>query len=120
MTKLNTLRMAGVLCLAALGTLFLYIQVTSAASAPKRLSSYDPQVKALLANGGDVNAKVGSGFTALMEASQNGHQDIVQALLAAKGDVNAKNNNGNTALSYASIYGHQKTVELLKEAGAEQ
>jgi ankyrin repeat protein len=55
-----------------------------------------------------------------MEASQNGHQDIVQALLAAKGDVNAKNNNGNTALSYASIYGHQKTVELLKEAGAEQ
>ena len=49
MTKLNTLRMAGVLCLAALGTLFLSIQVTSAASAPKRLSSYDPQVKALLA-----------------------------------------------------------------------
>jgi beta-glucosidase len=49
MTKLNALRVAAVLCLAALGTLFLSNQMTSAASAPKRLSSYDPQVKALLA-----------------------------------------------------------------------
>ena len=49
MTKLNALRVAVVLCLAALGTLFLSNQMTSAASAPKRLSSYDPQVKALLA-----------------------------------------------------------------------
>lgn len=49
MTKLNVLRVAAVLCLAALGTLFLSNQMTSAASGPKRLSSYDPQVKALLA-----------------------------------------------------------------------
>jgi beta-glucosidase len=49
MMKLSALRVAGVLCLAALGTLFLSFQMTSAASGPKRLSSYDPQVKALLA-----------------------------------------------------------------------
>jgi beta-glucosidase len=49
MMKLSALGVAGVLCLAVLGTLFLSFQITSAASRPKRLSSYDPQVKALLA-----------------------------------------------------------------------
>jgi beta-glucosidase len=47
--KISALRVTGVLCLVALGTLLLSIQMTSAASGPKRLSSYDPQVKALLA-----------------------------------------------------------------------
>ena len=49
MMRINALRVAGVLCCAALGTLFLSFQMTSAASRPKRLSSFDPQVKELLA-----------------------------------------------------------------------
>ncbi len=47
--RINALRVAGILCCAALGTFFLSFQMTSAASRPKRLSSFDPQVKALLA-----------------------------------------------------------------------
>ena len=38
----------------------------------------------------DVNAKDRDGWTALIVASQNGHQNVVQALIAARADVNAK------------------------------
>jgi beta-glucosidase len=49
MTRLDGLRVAAILSLAAVAILFLSFEVTSAAAAPKRLSSYDPQVKELLA-----------------------------------------------------------------------
>jgi uncharacterized protein len=45
------------------------------------------QVKALIAAQVDVNAKIGDGATALMAASQNGHQEVVQVLITAKADV---------------------------------
>jgi ankyrin repeat protein len=65
-----------------------------------------------------VNAQAGDGGTALMLASQNGHQEVVRALLGAQADVNAKAGNGATALMLASKNGHQEVVQLLKSAGA--
>jgi ankyrin repeat protein len=46
-------------------------------------------VQALLARGADVNARANNGATALMLASQNGHNEVVQDLLAKGADVNA-------------------------------
>ena len=55
--------------------------------------------------------------TALMEASSNGHLEVVQALLAAKADVNAKrrlNSKGpDMALTIASLNGHVNVVQAL-------
>jgi ankyrin repeat protein len=52
------------------------------------------KVKALLAQGADVNAKNKRGSTALMLARDRGHSDTVRALVAKGGDVDAKDNNG--------------------------
>jgi ankyrin repeat protein len=59
--------------------------------------------------------------TALMLASQNGHNGIVNALLDKGADVNAKTNKANndeTALSLARFKGHDDIVKLLLEKGA--
>ncbi|MGP8090842.1 MAG: ankyrin repeat domain-containing protein [Syntrophobacteraceae bacterium] len=53
-----------------------------------------------------------------MNASENGHRDVVQLLLGKGADVNAKNNGGKTALTYASGRGHQEVKDLLIKAGA--
>ena len=76
-------------------------------------------VKSLLENGSEVNAKDNSNETALIRASMNGHTDIVKMLLDRGTDVNAKNNYGNTALIRASMNGHTDTVALLLEKGAD-
>ena len=70
MMRINALRVAGVLCCAALGTLFLSFQMTSAASRPKRLSSYDPQVKELLAKM-TLDEKIG-------QMTQPEHEPVLQ------------------------------------------
>jgi uncharacterized protein len=77
------------------------------------------RVKALIAANADVNAKTGDGITALIYASQNGHQEVVHALIAAKADVNAKANNGATALMAASQKGHKEVVQVLIAAKAD-
>jgi ankyrin repeat protein len=48
------------------------------------------QVKILLDNGADVNAKHGEGSTALMVAAQTGHLQIVKLLLEKGADMNAE------------------------------
>ncbi len=48
----------------------------------------------------DVNQTIPSGYTALILASWNGHQEIVEMLLKNKNiDVAQKSDNGSTALS---------------------
>jgi ankyrin repeat protein len=70
-------------------------------------------VRVLLAAKADVNAKMSNGATALISASENGHQEVVRVLLAAKADVNAKMSNGATALVYAANNGHLEVVQAL-------
>ena len=55
---------------------------------------------------------------ALIEASVNGHANIVSLLLDSGADVNA-NINGTTALMWASINGCEANVKLLLDRGAD-
>ena len=76
-------------------------------------------VSRLIAAGTDVNAKRKNGATALMLASENGHEAVVAALLAAGADVNTKLPNGGMALMLASQNGHEAVVTALLKAGAD-
>jgi len=78
------------------------------------------QVLTLLEDGTDVNfrsAAGAEGFTALIGASQNGHEEIVQTLLGAGAETNHEFN-GYTALWLASANGHAGIVEALFAEGA--
>jgi ankyrin repeat protein len=77
------------------------------------------RVKALLADGVDVNTKGNGGLTALMQASQNGHIKVVRALLAVRADVNAQTAEGETALIVASQNGQLEIVQALVAAKAD-
>lgn len=80
------------------------------------VASYDGDVaavRALLAEGADINFKDKEGNTALMAASSQGHLPVVQILLAKGADVNAKTNSGDTALTLASEDGQLKVVQIL-------
>jgi ankyrin repeat protein len=57
-------------------------------------------------------------LSALWEAAQAGHFDIVVALVDAKASVNIKNGEGATPLMIASEYGHTNIVEFLLNNGA--
>jgi ankyrin repeat protein len=71
-------------------------------------------VARLLGEGRDVNEADGSGCTALMFASEEGHVEVVRLLLARKGvEVNKSKQNGATALMFASYRGHVEVVQLL-------
>lgn len=76
------------------------------------------EVNALLAKGGDANAALDDGRTALMAASYFGHVAVAEALLKAKADVNKATGHGTTALMYASQQGKMEIVELLVKNGA--
>ena len=76
-------------------------------------------VKALLAQGADVNAKDKDNVTALIAAAAGGHAEIVKVLLAEGADVNVKGANGWTALMVAAFDGHAAIVETLLAQGAD-
>lgn len=73
------------------------------------------QVKSIVkasANFNIVSVKDSNGITALMEASKQGHLEIVKYLVEEAGaDVNAKDKNGSTALMCASKHSHLEIVE---------
>lgn len=75
-------------------------------------------VRALLAEGTNVNQKDKLGKTALMRAAQKGYHVIVEALLEEGADVNARDIIGWTALKWAKEKGHIEITTLLKRAGA--
>jgi ankyrin repeat protein len=76
-------------------------------------------VKRLLNERTDINAKDDEGQTALMGASGKGHAEVVEVLLAKGADINAKDKNGGTALMWASLEGQAEVVKVLLEGGAD-
>ncbi|XP_019721564.1 KN motif and ankyrin repeat domain-containing protein 1a [Hippocampus comes] len=71
-------------------------------------------VRALLANGADVNVQDDEGSTALMCASEHGHADIVKLLLAQPGaDATLSDSDESNALSIALEAGHKDIAVLL-------
>ena len=77
-------------------------------------------VKAILKKAKKINIKGGGGFTPLLWAVYNEHDniEIINALLEKGADVNIKANDGSTPLSWALKKGNTETVALLKKAGA--
>lgn len=57
--------------------------------------------------------------TPLMEASQEGHVDIVKFLLERGAKVHAETSTGDTALTYACANGHTLIADILLQCGAE-
>ena len=75
----------------------------------------DAQVlKALLAQGADVNGANQTGQTALMRAALMGRGDIVTLLLEAGADLRLKDNHGLTALEWARRRGFWAVTHLLE------
>lgn len=83
------------------------------------------RVKALLAEGGDVNEKdPRMGYAPLHSAARNGRKAVVELLLEKGADINAKEKGGRTALCLAVEYGRlaagqKEVIELLLAKGAD-
>ena len=58
------------------------------------------------------------GVTALMNASEGGHEVCVNTLLQAGADVNKRSNNGFTAYKFAMKRNHQACMQRLLQADA--
>jgi ankyrin repeat protein/mono/diheme cytochrome c family protein len=76
----------------------------------------------LIAAGADVNAKDGTGTTALLRASYFDGADPVRVklLLDHGADVAVRDQDGDTALRKALRKGHTQVVDLLLQAGAKE
>ena len=56
--------------------------------------------------------------TPLMEASQEGHIEIVKYLISKGANIHAVTNTADTCLTYACANGHTNIAKLLLECGA--
>lgn len=78
-------------------------------------------VKKLLFFGALINesAKKAFGITALGQASQQGHDQVVTPLIKANADVNQARTDGTTPLHDAARNNHLKVADALQAAGAD-
>jgi ankyrin repeat protein len=77
-------------------------------------------VRALLRDGGDVNAAQGDGMTALHWVAMHGDADLARALLYAGGNVRATTRlGGYTPMHLASQAGAAAVISALADAGAD-
>lgn len=76
------------------------------------------KVQELAGQGVNLNAKDGTGRTALTEAVANGHASVVKFLLDKGADANTRKKDGTTAISLAGD--NSEVKELLKKAGAKE
>lgn len=71
-------------------------------------------VTLLLETGVDINLRNYRGQTALMQACQHGHWEVVQTLVLFKANIHrADYLNGGTALHLAALNGHTRCIRLL-------
>jgi len=76
------------------------------------------KVRALIAEGADVNARDELLWTPLMRAAAKGHTETAETLIALGAGVDAQDNVSWTALFHASFNGHTETAEMLINRGA--
>lgn len=74
----------------------------------------------LVANGNDVNAKDGGGYTPLLLAFWHSNEDVAELLIARGTDVNTKDKKRRTVFSLAKEKGHTEIVELLCKHDAKE
>jgi ankyrin repeat protein len=67
----------------------------------------------------DINESDDNGGTALMWASEFGHEKVVHVLLDRGADVNVQGGQYANALQAASVGGHEKVVQMLLNRGAD-
>ena len=80
----------------------------------------EDRVRALIAEGADVNAAQGDGMTALHWAAERGNVKVAEMLLTAGADVRAVTRlGGYTPLHRASQNGHGAVARLLLQAGSD-
>ena len=77
------------------------------------------EVGRLIGGGADVNARDGSGRTALLAATQGNHVDAARVLIAARSDVNAKDNIEDSPFLLAGASGHSEILRLTLASGAD-
>lgn len=77
------------------------------------------QVRDLLLDGADVNARGPGERTPLMNAAAGGNLQTSRLLLAAGAEVNLVDARGRSALMEASAFGHAGLVKLLIGLGAD-
>lgn len=71
-------------------------------------------VSLLIESGVDINLRNIRGQTALMQACQYGHWEVVQTLILFKANIHRTDYlNGGTALHFASLNGHTRCIRLL-------
>ncbi|KAG1326502.1 E3 ubiquitin-protein ligase XBAT32 [Cocos nucifera] len=71
-------------------------------------------VSLLLESGVDINLRNIRGQTALMQACQYGHWEVVQTLMLFKANIHRTDYlNGGTALHFAALNGHTRCIRLL-------
>ena len=75
------------------------------------------RVKDFLANGADVNAKLGDFTTPLHLAAQGGHKEIAELLIAKGANMNTKNAEGKTPLDSAIQLKLTEIADLLRKHG---
>ena len=113
--------------------LSLFLTFTSIAGAQGDFEDYTPLMKAvtaasvtnnfseiknLIANGAEVNAKNNLGYTPLTTAIFLNNKPIVELLIQKKADVKAVDNQNSTVIMWAAYYSDKDIIEYLFEHGA--
>jgi ankyrin repeat protein len=76
-----------------------------------------PTAQLLLEHGANVDARTHGGFTALMEAAQNGDLETATLLLSHGADASLASDQGKTASDLATAGGHPDVAKLLERRG---
>ena len=75
------------------------------------------EVRRLLGEGADANARGNDGLTVLQSAAFRGFWEAVQPLIRAGANIHAKSSSGLNALHYAAVNGHTDVLQSLIDAG---